>query len=104
MLFDKKTDEMSMREFWDWFIENEGWIIENVKTDREDVFSGVDQALAPVFYYLKKDLEYEFSYNGEKWEFFFYYLNVKELNRDALKLAQMMPEDLKNRWVFIIEH
>lgn len=104
MLFDKKTDEMSMREFWDWFIENEGWIIENVKTDREDVFSGVDQALAPVFYYLKKDLEYEISYNGEKWEFFFYDLNVKELNRDALKLAQMMPEDLKNRWVFIIEH
>ena len=34
MLFDKKTDEMSMREFWDWFIENEGWIIEIVKTDR----------------------------------------------------------------------
>ncbi len=51
MFFGKEADEKAMIIFWQWFAENETWIIEKSKTDGMSVVEAVDKELKPVFPY-----------------------------------------------------
>ena len=105
MLFKKKeADEALMKEFWKWFEEREKWIIETSKVDGMAVVEAVDKFLTPIFQYFKKSIEFQLGFNNGQGEFFFFDLKNKYLNRDAHKLSNLMPDKLKERWVFIIEH
>lgn len=103
-LFAKK--EMSFqaaKSFWTWFAEKEEWIISTIKTNGMDVVWAVDAQLKPVFPYFKKELEFQVGFNAGKGEFFFFHLGNKSLMRDAGLFAGMMPQELAERWKFIIE-
>ncbi len=105
MFFQKKiADTAAMNAFWSWFSENEGWIIENIKTNGMLVVSRIDQVLTPVFPYFKKEIEFQLGFNNGKGEFFFFDLNNKYLRRDGLLLGEKMPEGLRQNWQFIVEH
>lgn len=105
MLFSKKIpNEEAMENFWKWFSDNEQWIIETSKTSPMDVVDAIDSKLSPVFSYFKKELEFQFGYNDNKGEFFFFDLRNRNLHQDAVRLSELMPEELKKRWTFIIEH
>lgn len=104
MIFAKKqADETMIKDFWSWFAGREKWIIETYKTDGAAVVWAVDEKLTRVFSYFKKEIEFQLGFNDGKGEFFFFDLNNKNLNRDAKRFAALMPEELKNRWDFIIK-
>lgn len=104
MLFRKEANERDMIAFWQWFAQKESWIIEKSKTDGMSVVEAVDKVLKPVFPYFKKEIEFQLGYNDGKGEFFFYDLHNKNLLRDATRLSEIMPEELRKHWTFIIEH
>lgn len=105
MLFSKKLpDEEAMHNFWKWFSDNEQWIIETSKTSPTDVVFAVDEKLSPIFSYFKREIEFEFGYNDNQGEFFFFDLRNRRLHKDAVRLAELMPENLKERWIFKIMH
>ena len=89
--------------FWSWFADNEEWSIANIKTNGMQVVLAVDAQLKPVFPYFKKELEFQMGYNNGVGEFFFFHLGNKYLMRDGEALGNMMPEELKKNWKFIIE-
>ncbi len=103
-LFAKK--EMNVKaaeEFWTWFSENEEWIIITSKTDGMKVVWTVDEKIKPVFPYFKKELEFQLGFNDGKGEFFFFHLGDKNLIRDGKVFGDMMPENLKDRWTYMLE-
>lgn len=105
MLFSKNLpNEEAMHSFWQWFSDNEQWIIEASKTNPHEIVYAIDEHLVPVFSYFKKELEFQFGYNDGQGEFFFFDLRNRQLRRDAMHLSELMPEELKKRWTFIIEH
>ena len=104
MLFAKKEMDVAAAErFWTWFEEQEGWMIENLRTHGMDVVWAIDAQIKPVFPYFKKELEFQLGFNNGKGEFFFFHFGDKNLVRDAEALANLMPENLKDRWTFIAE-
>ncbi len=90
-------------EFWGWFLENEDWIITTSKTEGMKVVWAVDEKIKPVFPYFKKDLEFQLGFNDGKGEFFFFHLRDKNLIMDGKRLGELMPEELKKRWTYILE-
>ncbi len=110
-LFKKKEpNTQAMKQFWDWFLENQDWVCVNANTDTREVsipefINTIDQRLTPCFpYFPAAKIEFQLGYNEGKGEIFFFDLNNRDLNRDAKLMAGMMPEALRNRWTFIIEH
>lgn len=99
----KEMDMVSAKKFWDWFSENEGWIVANINTNGMDVVWAVDEQIKPVFPYCKRELEFQLGFNDGKGEFFFFHFGNKDLMRDAEKLKNMMPKDLAERWEFVAE-
>lgn len=103
-LFGKKElDTEAAKKFWDWFVENEQWIIDNINTNGMDVVWAVDAKIKPVFPYFKKELEFQLGYNNSVGEFFFFHFGNKNLMADAEKLKSMMPSSLQEHWTFISE-
>ncbi|MBE6958327.1 MAG: hypothetical protein E7447_04165 [Ruminococcaceae bacterium] len=103
-LFTKKEmDVHAAKAFWSWFAEKEEWIVSTIKTNGMDVVWAVDAQIKPVFPYFKKELEFQLGFNNGKGEFFFFHLGNKNLMRDGVLFADMMPNDLAERWKFIIE-
>lgn len=103
-LFEKKEmNTKAAEDFWTWFAENEEWIISTSKTDGMKVVFALDDRIKPIFPYFKKELEFQLGFNNGKGEFFFFYLGNKYLLRDGGILGEMMPEELKERWTFILE-
>ena len=103
-LFTKKEMNVeAAKAFWSWFADNKEWIIANIKTNGMQVVLAVDAQLKPVFPYFKKELEFQMGYNNGVGEFFFFHLGNKYLMRDGETLGNMMPEELKENWKFIIE-
>ena len=103
-LFAKK--EMNIKaaeEFWAWFSENEEWIISTYKTNGMKVIYAVDEKIKPVFPYFKKELEFQLGFNDGKGDFFFFHLGNKNLFKDGKTFGDMMPEELKKRWNYILE-
>jgi len=96
-------DQAAANAFWQWFAENEAWIIENLDSHGMDVVWAVDAKIKPVFPYFKKELEFQFGFNSGEGEFFFFHLGDKYLMRDAKALSDLMPSTLAKRWKFIIE-
>lgn len=104
MLFAKKEmDVAAAKRFWAWFEEQEGRMIENLRSHGMDVVWAIDAQIKPVFPYFKKELEFQLGFNNGKGEFFFFHFGDKHLIRDVETLANLMPETLKDRWTFIAE-
>ncbi len=104
MLFSKKEmDIAAAKSFWAWFSEHEEWMIANLRTNGMEVIWAIDAQIKPVFPYFKKELEFQLGFNQGKGEFFFFHFGNKDLVRDAETLADLMPTELKQRWVFIAE-
>ncbi|MGN0518602.1 MAG: hypothetical protein ACI4II_07755 [Acutalibacteraceae bacterium] len=104
MFFNKKADEEKMKVFWNWFEQNEDWIISTSKTDAMAVVNAVDENLSPAFACYRVEIEFQLGYNDGRGEFFFFDLNKSSLRKDAEKLGSLMPASLKDNWTFIIEH
>ncbi len=98
------ADTEKMKLFWSWFEENENWIIDTYRTNGMAVVDAVDFNLKPAFTCYGIELEFELGFNNGKGEFFFFDLDNPSLNRDAQKLGELMPDTIKYRWSFIIEH
>ena len=103
MFFSKKMSMPAAETFWNKFSAEEGNIIEGLSQNPMSIVEFVDSMLKPVFPYFKKELEFELGFNDGVGEFFFYHLDNKNLARDGQTLKDMMPDDLKKRWQFIIE-
>ncbi len=103
-LFGKKEmDKIAAKNFWVWFVENEEWIVGNIKTNGMEVVDMVDAEMKPIFPYYKKELEFQIGFHEGKGEFFIFYMGNKNLKRDAEILKGMMPAKLSERWTFVIE-
>ncbi len=106
----KKPDIQAMESFWKWFQVNQDWVIKNTQQDTRDVsieeyINAIDQRLTPCFpYFPASEIQFQLGYNDGAGEFFFFDLGNKNLNRDAILLAEMMPADIQKNWKFIIEH
>lgn len=104
MLFSKKEMNVAAAEkFWQWFAEQEQWIIDNINTNGLDVVLVIDAQIKPVFPYFKNELEFQLGYNEGKGEFFFFHFGNRHLMADSQKLKQMMPDTLAEHWTFISE-
>ena len=103
-LFNKKQINIdAAKKFWEWFLQEENWIITNIKIKPIEVINAIDQNLKPIFPYFKKELEFEFGINSQKKKFFLYHFNNKQLIKDTIIFKNMMPDVLKDRWVMILE-
>ena len=103
MFFSKKMSMPAAETFWNKFSAEEDNIIEGLSQNPMSIVEFVDSMLKPVFPYFKKELEFELGFNDGVGEFFFYHLDNKNLARDGQTLKDMMPDNLKKRWQFIIE-
>ena len=102
--FSKKEMNMAAAQaFWNWFVEKENWIIDNINTNGMDVVWAIDAQIKPVFPYFKKELEFQLGCNNGQGEFFFFHFGNKDLVRDSDTLKNMMPASLAERWTFITE-
>ena len=99
----KEMDIIAAKKFWNWFVENEQWIIDNINTNGMDVIWAIDAQIKPVFPYFKKELEFQLGFNNGIGEFFFFHFGNKNLISDAQKLSKLMPESLRKNWTFIAE-
>lgn len=99
----KEMDTCAAKAFWNWFSENEQFIIEKYKTDGMGLVEIIDEKLRPVFPYFKRELEFQLGYNDGKGEFFFFHLRNKNLKADGRVLGEMMPEELKENWTYFLE-
>ncbi len=105
MLFSKKkADENLMVLFWTWFAENEADIAVRAESGDRELVWLVDAHLAPAFVCHKKEIEFMLGFRDGKGEFFFFDLKNKALYQDALRLGELMPASLRDRWTFIVEH
>ena len=96
-------DAAAAKAFWNWYVAQENWIIDNIKTNGMEVVFAIDAQIKPVFPYFKKELEFQLGFNDGKGEFFFFHLGNRNLLRDGETLKNMMPASLAERWTFIIE-
>ena len=99
----KEMDMNAAIAFWKWYVENEQWIIDNVKGNGMDVVMAIDEVLTPVFPYFRREIEFYLGFNDGVGEFFFNHMGNRNLIRDGKALADMMPEELKGRWKFCLE-
>ena len=99
----KKMNMFAAQKFWDWFLENESWIVNNIKINSMEIILKIDSLIKPIFPYFKKELEFQLGYNNDKGEIFFFHFGNKNLIKDANILASMMPDELSKKWVFILE-
>ncbi len=103
-LFAKKViNKDAAKSFWEWFAEQEEWIINCIANHDSDFVWEIDERLKPVFPYFKGELEFQLGYNNEVGEFFFFHFGKKELVRDGEALAKMMPKEIAKKWHFILE-
>ncbi len=99
----KEMDLSAAKSFWDWYVENEGVLIEKLKARDVDIVNLIDARLSPVFPYFK-DIEFQLGgYIDGKYEFLFFHCGNKNLKRDAETLKSMMPAALANHIAFKIE-
>lgn len=103
-LFKKKEmDLSSAKAFWDWYVENDGKLIEKLQAREADIVGLIDAHLSPVFPYYK-DIEFELGgYIDGKYEFYLFHCGNKNLKRDAETLKNMMPSELSDHIAFKIE-
>jgi hypothetical protein len=102
-LKNKEIDTEAAVDFWRWFSENEEMIADRCRTDGRRLVFEIDQRLVPVFSYYKGELEFCLGFNEGRGEFFFFHKGNRHLKRDGEKLGELMPEDLRRRWKFVIE-
>lgn len=103
-LFKKKEMDVAAAEaFWNWFAENEEWIIDNINSNGQKVVWAIDKYITPIFPYCKRELEFQLGYNKGQGEFFFFHFGDRALVRDGKILKDMMPSQLAERWIFILD-
>ena len=103
-IFAKKEINMIAAEnFWEWFVQNNEWIKNNVNTNGMDVIWAIDEKIKPVFPYFRKELEFQLGFNDGVGEFFFFHFNDRNLKRDAEIFKSMIPNELTETWEVILE-
>lgn len=103
MFSSDKMDIHAAEKFWSEFSGKEEWIINGLSKNPLTVVDFVDALIKPVFPYFKRELEFQLGFNDGVGEFFFYHLDNASLIRDSQTLKDMMPDELKEHWKFIIE-
>ena len=98
----KEINMEAVNQYWDWFVNNEQWIIDNFDTHGIEIVDAIDTMLKPVFPYFKSSLEFDFTYHKGEGEFNFYYMNKRNLLHDAKILKDRMPIEIARRWKFNI--
>lgn len=96
--------EINIDKFWKWFLNNESYIIENLKTNPQEVIYYIDFYLKQVFPYFKQELEFQLGYNNGNGEFFFFHFGNKKLMKDSMLLKNRIPKELSSRWRVILEN
>ena len=106
----KGFDEGAAIRFWNWFKENQQTIISGLQNTKNDgisasqIIDAVDKKLCPVFPYAPADaIQFQLGSNDGINEFLFFHTNNEALEKDANRLFQIMPDELKASWKFIIE-
>ena len=99
----KRMDETAAKNFWAWFEEKESWIVECIYNHDQSFIWEIDKRLKPVFSYFERELEFQLGYNDVAGELFFFHFDDRKLKKDAAAFGKMMPEDVANRWTFILE-
>ena len=89
--------------FWEWFVQNNEWIKNNVNTNGMDVIWAIDEKIKPVFPYFRKELEFQLGFNDGVGEFFFFHFNDRNLKRDAEIFKSIIPNELTETWEVILE-
>lgn len=102
-LHKKQMDKFAAERFWNWFLENENWIIECIPNHGMEIITEIDKRLTPIFPYCKRELEFQLGFHDGKGEFFFFHFDDRTLVRDGKTLGEMMPSALRTRWRFILE-
>lgn len=102
---DAGMDNAAAERFWQWFLDNEQTIIAKLSgEDAVDVVSLVDERITPVFPYLPgKDIQFQLGFHEGKGEFFFYHNDYEKLQADGESFGSMMPDELNQRWTFLLQ-
>lgn len=100
-------DEHTAKLFWQWFYVNEADIISMVTGDKKkvkSVFRQIDLWLCPVFPYVKgSQIDFDLICKEGDYTFIFRHGGHEKLMEDAPVFGALMPENMKNRWEFVIE-
>lgn len=106
MIFCKKKeiDNAAVEQFWQWFTEQEQWVLDNLRTNGGEIINAIDTRLKRIFPDFKRELQFQLGGGVDnKWELYFFHLGKKYLIDGAEKLKSTMPEKLQERWTFIVE-
>lgn len=103
-IFNKKIDLEAAIQFWDWFVENEQWIIDNFNERGTEIVYEIESQFKLVFRDFKGELEFDFTFFEGRGELYFYDLRNKYLYNGAIVLKDKMPIKISERWTFIISH
>ena len=96
-------NEEAAKAFWEWFAENEEWIISCISNHDSEFVWAIDEKLKPAFPYFEGELEFQLGYNNGVGEFFFFHFGKKDLARDGEALGKLMPPEIAKRWQLILE-
>ncbi len=109
MFFQKKEmDRQAAMAFWNWFVENEEWIIlQSKNSETAKLIAAIDAELTKVFPYARNE-EIQFLVGANHGigtsginEFFFFHCGKRALKRDGEVLKSMKPDSLN--WTVLIE-
>lgn len=102
---DAPMDEDAARDFWAWFAENEPKIIEKLSgTGAVEVIGWVDEKICPVFPYMSADMvHFELGFNNGLGEVFLFHNEDEKLRSDYETFANLLPEELKDRWTVKVQ-
>ncbi len=99
------VDDAEIGEFWNWFTENESYMIGKLSNrEFDEVFRMLQIQLSHLFPFVKRDPDLGVVIEENFVEITFADFFMVSLNSGYNKLLNACPEDLKLRWIFKIEH
>lgn len=105
--FNTNTPEYAMQAFWNWFAQNEDWIIKGITTnankDGASVIHAIDQNLRPAFPGYFAELEFLLGGSPNAMEFYFYHRNNPLLKANGMQLGALLPKTLSQRWRYFCD-
>ncbi len=99
----KRMNKDAAKAFWEWFEEEEAWIIDCISKNDSSVIWAVDEKLKLAFPYFRDELEFQLGFNGGCGEFFFFHDYKRELILDSEKFGELMTQEIASRWNYIVE-
>lgn len=104
----KKTrpDKNKINTFCDWFVENNESIIASVENKEIDsnrmykILDEVEMRLSIVYREgYKGNIEFDYGFNGKKWDFNLYHMNVNFLIEATSQIADELNNRIGDKWI-----